>query len=122
MQRRYRLRHASDFERLRERGRRFHHPLLVLVIMANGRPDSRFAFSASKQIGKATVRNRAKRLMRESARRLQNQMKGGWDCLFIARRGAPEASMAQIEAAMNQILDRAQVLKKGEQSEGGLRG
>lgn len=121
MQRRYRLRHASDLERLREQGQDFHHPLLVLLIRANGRPDSRFAFSASRQIGGATVRNRVKRLMRESVRRLQGQIEGGWDCLFIARPGAAEGSLAQIEAAMNQVLDRAEVLKKDEHSQSGLR-
>ena len=112
MQQRYRLRHASDFELLRRHGRRFHHPLLVLVVRANDTPISRFGFSASRQVGNATDRNRAKRLMRESTRRYLDRISGGWDCFFIARKTAAEASLAQMNDAVGQILDRAQLLQK----------
>jgi ribonuclease P protein component len=112
MQRRYRLRHASDFELLRRKGRRFHHPLLVLVVGANGTSTTRFGFSASRQVGKATHRNRAKRLMRESARHYLDRISGGWDCFFIARRRAADASLAQMSDAVGQTLDRAQLLEK----------
>jgi len=51
MQRRQRLRHASDFALLRREGRRYHHPLLVLVVRANGGAESRFGFSAVVIVG-----------------------------------------------------------------------
>ncbi|HSG17761.1 MAG TPA: ribonuclease P protein component [Anaerolineae bacterium] len=111
MQRRYRLRHASDFEQLREHGWRFHHPLLVLVVRDNGTSVSRFGFSAGRQVGKATARNRAKRLLREAVRRRQGRILYGWDCLFIARRAAAESSLAQIDDAVGRVLSRAQLLK-----------
>ena len=112
MQRRYRLRHASDFELLRRHGRRFHHPLLIMVVRANDTSISRFGFSAGRQVGNATKRNRAKRLMRESARRYLDRIASGWDCFFIARKPAPEASFAQISDAVFQMLRRAQLLDK----------
>lgn len=112
MQRRYRLRHASDFELLRRYGRRYHHSLVILAVRENDLPISRFGFSASKQVGKATDRNRAKRLMRESTRCYLDRIIAGWDCFFIARKSAAEASMAQMHDAVGQVLDRAQVLEK----------
>ena len=111
MRRRYRLRHASDLELLRRDGRKIHHPLLVLVVRANGTPVSRFGFSAGRQVGKATTRNRAKRLLREAVRRRHNCISNGWDCLFIARRAAADSSLAQIDDAVGRVLARARLIK-----------
>lgn len=112
MQRRHRLRNASDFALLRKHGRRYHHPLLMLIIRANDSSVSRFGFSASRQVGKAAARNRAKRLMRESVRSYLDRMPGGWDCLFIARNGAEAATLDQIKEAVGQVLARAHSLSE----------
>jgi ribonuclease P protein component len=110
MQRRHRLRNASDFALLRKHGQRYHHPLLMLVVRPNEAAASRFGFSASRQVGKATARNRAKRLMRESVRSYNNRIPGGWDCLFIARHGAEAATLDEIKEAVGQLLSRARIL------------
>lgn len=109
MQRRFRLRRSTDFESLRRDGRQWHHPLAILVINPNRRPESRFGFSASRHIGKATVRNRVKRLLREAVRKKIDAVQPGWDCLFIARRAAVEADYREIESAVTQLLCRANV-------------
>lgn len=110
MLRRFRLRRSSDFESLRRNGRRWHHPLAILVVNPNGRPESRFGFSASRHIGKATVRNRVKRLLREAVRKKIELIQPGYDCLFVARRPAVEADYHEIESAVAQLLCRANVL------------
>lgn len=48
--------------------------------------------------------------MRESVRHHINEVSVGWDCLFVARRGAADASYNEIEAAVVQLLERAGVL------------
>jgi ribonuclease P protein component len=110
MQRPYRLRHPADFERLRHEGQRWHHPLAVLVTGANNQPISRFAFLASRRVGKAVARNRARRLLREAVRLKLDDIQRGWDCLFIARRDTPGASYQEVEAAVGQLLGRAGLL------------
>ena len=110
MRRRHRLRNATDFALLRQQGRQFHHPLLVLVIRPNGAAQSRFGFSASRQVGKATSRNRAKRLMRESVRGYLDGIPAGWDCLLIARRGAATVTQDEMNEAVGDTLVRAQIL------------
>lgn len=110
MQRPYRLRHPADFERLRNEGRRWHHPLAVLVIGANNQSISRFAFLASKRVGKAVARNRARRLLREAVRLKLDEIEKGWDCLFIARQATSEASFQEVDAAVGQLLGRAGLL------------
>ncbi|MGD2077558.1 MAG: ribonuclease P protein component [Chloroflexota bacterium] len=112
MQRRHRLRNAADFALLHKQGRRFYHPLLVMIVRPNGTLQSRFGFSANRQVGKATVRNRTKRLMRESVRSYIHEIDEGWDCLFIARRGAADATLGQMKEAVIQSLSRAQLINK----------
>jgi len=110
MQRRHRLRRTVDFDLLRREGKRWHHPLFLLVVRANNQQISRFGYSTSRRVGKATSRNRVKRLLREVVRRRLQEIESGWDCLFIARNGAVEASFIELETAVIELLQRAGLL------------
>jgi ribonuclease P protein component len=111
MRKRFRLRRAVDFEKLRRRGRRWHHPLIMLITTANDANNSRFGFSASKHFGNAAARNRAKRMMREVVRRNLDLIEDGWDCLFVARGTANGAAFPEIEDAIYKLLGRAELIK-----------
>lgn len=110
MQRRFRLRRSADFELLHQHGKRWRHPLLVLIVRANGRQDSRFGFSAGRRVGKAAQRNRAKRRLRESVRVRMDEIRPGWDCLLIARRPLIDAPFAEVAAAAAGLFQRAGLL------------
>ncbi len=107
----HRLRHALDFKQVRKHGKSWRHPLIILLVRATGRPLSRFAFVASKRVGNAVVRNRAKRLGRESVHTLLEQIQPGWDCVFIARSNIRESTLLEVETAVNQLLIRAAILR-----------
>ena len=66
---------------------------------------------STTRIGKAVVRNRIKRRMREVIRhRLQRQeIAGGWDVLLIARHPIREASFQQVDEAIGLLLRRAKL-------------
>jgi ribonuclease P protein component len=115
MERQYRLRRSLDFDRVRCEGHSWSHPLVVLAAVPNGRPVSRFGFVSSKRVGKAVRRNRARRLMRESVRRQLAHITPGWDCVFIARTPLVEASFAQVEAAVIELLQRAHLWQSAEE-------
>ncbi|MCP4357089.1 MAG: ribonuclease P protein component [Chloroflexi bacterium] len=114
LQSQYRLRRPADIQRVRQQGHSWRHPRVVLLVQANALDASRFAFIASKRVGNAVKRNRAKRLMREVVRLHYPQISAGWDCLLIARPGMPEVKFWEVETAVLQCLKRANLLKTPE--------
>ena len=60
---------------------------------ADGDPQTRVGFTASKKIGNAVLRNRAKRRLRALAREvLAPEARPGWDYVLVAR---PEATVTR---------------------------
>lgn len=114
MERKYRLTKNEQFQRVRRHGRSWANPILVLCVLPNGLAHSRFGFAISQRIGKATVRNRVKRLIREATRLRQPAIAPGWDLVFIARSRIHQADFGQVEAAVAQLLQRAGLLQRGE--------
>lgn len=111
LQRRYRLRLSSDLQQVRQEGRSWRHPLLVLLVKANQNDVSRFAFVAGRRIGNAVVRNRCRRLMREVVRRHLNEIEAGWDMMLIVRSPLTAVSYQNVETAVLQLLTRANLLQ-----------
>jgi len=85
MQRRFRLRRTTDLRRVRRTGRSYAHPLLVLVVAAGQRDCLRVGVAASRAVGGAVQRNRARRLLREAMRPLLGEVASGRDILLVAR-------------------------------------
>ena len=107
MNRRFRLTRSSDFQRVREHGRSYAHPLLVLAALPNQEENSRFGVVAGRAIGKAVRRNRAKRLLRSALYPYLPSIQSGWDVVLIARRPLVEAGFLQIQSALVALLRRS---------------
>ena len=72
---------------------------------ADGDPQSRVGFTASKKIGNAVLRNRAKRRLRALARQvLAPRARPGWDYVLVAR---PDATVSRPYAELCADLDQA---------------
>jgi len=105
-----RLRRPEDFRRVWSDGRSWAHPLFILWGMPNTLGTTRVGITASRKVGNAVVRNRARRLLRESARRLHQGIAAGWDIVLVARSALPNAMQPQVESALRSTLDRAGLL------------
>jgi len=109
MEKRIRLRHESDVRRVYDEGQSWVHSLLVLVARPNNFDFSRVGVTASRRVGNAVARNRAKRLLREAARCLYPQFGVGWDVMLVARAGILEVKEPQVEKALASLLKRARL-------------
>ena len=111
MNRSFSLRRGADFQRVWDDGKSFSHPLVILRARANGMDSDRFGFVAGKKIGKAVARNRAKRWMRESVRPRLPMIVPGWDLILIARSGAAHSEFKEMDAAIENVLRRAALIR-----------
>ena len=82
--------------------------LVVMRALPNGLGLSRYGFSVSRRVGKAVVRNKVKRTLREILR--QAPLQSGWDIVFIARPASAAADYATLEKSVNDLLSRARLL------------
>lgn len=108
MQRRRRLTGAKHFLSIHQQGAGWADRLLVLKALPNGLEQSRFGFATGRRLGKAVVRNRVKRRLREGVR--LTSVRSGWDALFIARRDAASADFHQLMRSLVKLLKRADLL------------
>ena len=84
------LRHRPEFLRAASARRQGTGGFLLQARFRNdGKPAVQVGFTASKKIGNAVFRNRAKRRLREVARAvLPHLAQPGWDYVLVARPGA----------------------------------
>ena len=87
MNRATRVRKRAEFTRIQGSGGRVSTRTFVLVV--SGRPDqrpARLGVTASRKIGGAVTRNRAKRIVREAFRALGELFPSGIDLVVIVRK------------------------------------
>lgn len=108
MQREENLTRREQYTLVYDGGRSWASSLLVMRALPNGLALSRYGLSISKQVGKAVVRNRIKRRLREIL--WLTPVKPGWDIVFIARKPAVDASYAELRKTVEGLLSRARLL------------
>ena len=99
-----RVRLRPEFERAYERGQRLRGRFMTLFVASNGGTRCRLGVAATRKLGSAVVRNRAKRLARELFRR--QKPPAGLDIVVVPRREMLDASFATHEADYSDTLAR----------------
>lgn len=110
MKHRFRLTRSIDFKRVRNQGKSFAHPLVVLVKLPSTEKQPRVGISTSRSVGNAVQRNRAKRLLRESIRPSLPLLLPGWDLVLIARSRLVTSAFQDVKTAVDGLLRRAGLL------------
>ena len=88
-----------------ERGVRVHSRYSTVFILPNECGVGRLGIAATRKIGGAVQRNRAKRLIREVFRR--NKLAPGFDIVVIPKRELLDASLTALETEFRNILERS---------------
>ncbi len=111
------LRDQRDFDRLYKKGRSAGEKYVVFFCRKNGLPYNRTAFLASKKVGNAVARNRARRLMRESHRLMEAEksLPVGYDLLFIARGSILDSKCADVKKSMEAALKKTGIKRSEDQ-------
>jgi ribonuclease P protein component len=121
VKREQRLRSAADFSRARQRGpRAWAHPLLVLYAAPNDLPHTRVGITVSRRVGKAVVRNKVRRRIREAARLVLPRVSGGHDLVFVARPASASAAWSALRTAVEGTLARAALVRPLDVSDSAL--
>jgi ribonuclease P protein component len=100
-----RIRRRTEFLRIYEKGSRIHGRLLTLFLMPSDLPVGRLGIAATKKLGGAVQRNRAKRLIREVFRR--NKIAQGFDVVVVPKRELLDATLTALEAEYVQTVERS---------------
>jgi ribonuclease P protein component len=99
-----RLHRRAEFRKVYERGVKAHGRFMMLTALPNALPFARLGVAATRKLGGAVARNRAKRLIREVFRR--NKIAPGFDIVVVPKRELFDASLTALEAEFRQILER----------------
>ena len=103
------LTRSQQYAQVQTMGRSWSCELLVMRAMPNDLDRSRLGFSVSKRVGKAVVRNKVKRRLREILRSVS--LRPGRDIVFIARPAAAAADFAALRDAALDLLSRAHLIE-----------
>jgi len=106
------LKKKKDFNKVFNRGKSTASRYLVIYWYPNKKEINRYGFSISKRIGKAVVRNKLKRRLKEIIRRfLEDRCLKGYDIIIIARNPVNSLDFVGIKNDLNRLFKKADLLK-----------
>lgn len=102
---RHRIKSGGDFARAYRRRASVAEGVLVLYGFPNELEHPRLGLSVSRKVGKAVIRNRWKRLLREAFRLELARLPAGIDLIAIPR-GPEPPSLAELRALLPRLANR----------------
>lgn len=105
---RYRpIRRNNEFSRVYARGKSYVSPALVLYVLKKRGKSTRVGLTATKKVGHAVQRNRARRVMKAAIDEHLDYDIGGYDLVFVARGQTPRLKSWQVSAAVARLFEQA---------------
>jgi ribonuclease P protein component len=96
---------------VRRTGKSYAHPLVILISSPNELPITRFGVTASKAVGSAVLRNRAKRRIRAAIHFSLPKVKAGWDVILIARAPLLDVEWSELCDVLERLFKQAKILR-----------
>ena len=92
------------FQRMYRQGKQKVTPLFVVYYRTNRLGRNRLGITATKKIGNAVERNRARRVLKEAYRLLEPALPRGLDIVLVARRKTVFVKTQTVQDALRQVL------------------
>ena len=112
MKRKTTLKRNYEFRRVYNKGKSGVSPFLVVYARPNRGEKNRLGVTVSTKLGKAVVRNRVRRRLREIYRLSQPEMKQGYDIVLVARTRAVTASYTELRRAYRKSCEKLGLLEE----------
>ncbi|MBE7035766.1 MAG: ribonuclease P protein component [Ruminococcaceae bacterium] len=111
------LKNNERFLQVYKKGKRAYHKNFILYSLPNNLDCNRLGIKTGKKLAGAVQRNRIRRLVKESYRLLEADIKVGFDFIFVAKDGALTAdSLEETMKAMKHLLKSARLFQPAEQT------
>jgi ribonuclease P protein component len=94
-----------QFQLVYDKGRSWAGRDVVIRALPNELDISRYGFAVGRRLGKAVVRNRVKRRLREILRQIT--LRRGWDIVLVARNPAARVDYKSLKISVEGLLVKA---------------
>ena len=110
------LKKNYEFRTVLTRGKCFREEEIEIFVIKNNKKRNFLGIAIGTKNGKAFQRNRAKRIIRESYTRLENQVIDGYSIVILMNKkcSIDQMTFAQVLKEMQKIFEDAKILKKEE--------
>ena len=106
---------TATFGRVYARGKSYVNPALVLYVLKTRGKKTRVGLTATKKIGHAVQRNRARRVMKAAIDEHLDYNIGGYDLIFVARGMTPRLKSWQLSSVVAKLFAQAGLPDKAKQ-------
>ena len=96
-----------EFARAYARGKSYVHPYVVLYVNKNRAGCTRVGLTASKKVGNAVTRNRARRVMRAALSEVLRGDVGRYDIVLVARGLTPKLKSTKLVPVLKKLFKDA---------------
>lgn len=111
VKKKFRLKSRLDFQAVYTKGRSVANKAAVIHVMGQkAGVSTRIGFAAGRKLGKAVVRNRIKRRIKEAVRLLWPRVKPGFSMVVIARQAAKEMPFPDLQGKIAELFERVGAL------------
>lgn len=102
------LNQNTQFLKVYHKGKKTYHRHFILYFLPNRLAVNRLGFKVGKKTAKAVKRNRVRRLLKESYRLMEAELRTGYDIVIVARPSCLSAdTYLEVSAAVRDLLKQA---------------
>ena len=109
------LKKNYEFRAVLNRGQYYSGKYIAVFIKKNNKSKNFLGIAISSKLGKAVRRNYVKRIIRENYRHIENNIKTGYDIVFLwkKKQDIKEACYSYVEKDIKYIFKKAEIFLEG---------